>query len=88
MFPVPEASYPAVEICSERSAAGVDLLRVLHIEVRKKDHLEHAVDAVIAVDHVRYTVDQLDDELCDPVSGRGLSAEDDGAGAARPLRLV
>ena len=82
MLPVPEASLPAVEICSERSAAGIDVLAVLDVEVGEEDHLEQRRHAGIAVDHVRDAVDQPDDELGHAVSGGGLAAEDDRAGRA------
>ena len=50
MLPVPEASLPAVEICSDRSAAGIDLLGVLHVEVGEEHHLEPAAHVGVVVD--------------------------------------
>ena len=42
MLPVPDASMPAVEICSDRSAAGHDLFGQADIVVRQEDDLEAA----------------------------------------------
>ena len=72
MFPVPEASMPAVEICSERSAAGIDPLAVLDGEVRKKDDLEAIAHGRIAIDDVADGVDQLDDELGEMIARERL----------------
>ena len=43
MLPVPEASVPAVEICSERSAAGMIRLGQRDAVVGEEDHLEPAL---------------------------------------------
>ena len=40
MLPVPEASLPAVEICSERSAAGISRSASEDVVVRRVDHLQ------------------------------------------------
>ena len=45
MLPVPEASMPAVEICSDRSAAGMIDLGQADIVVGQEHHLQHAVHA-------------------------------------------
>ena len=39
MLPVPDASMPAVEICSDRSAAGIMHLGEADIVVRQEDQL-------------------------------------------------
>jgi hypothetical protein len=51
MLPVPEASVPAVEICSDRSAAGHDHLGQRHAVVGHEHHLEPVADARVVVDH-------------------------------------
>jgi hypothetical protein len=40
MLPVPEASMPAVEICSDRSAAGIMISAKRHIVVGHEHDLE------------------------------------------------
>jgi hypothetical protein len=42
MLPVPDASMPAVEICSDRSARGDDDLGKAHIVVRQEHDLQQA----------------------------------------------
>ena len=79
MLPVPEASLPAVEICSDRSAAGIDALAVGDVEVRQEHDLQPVADLRVAIDHVADRVDQLDDQLGDVIAGRGLAAENEGA---------
>ncbi len=88
MLPVPEASVPAVEICSDRSAAGNDLLGQRHAVVGEEDHLEQVADAGVVVDDVRHGVDQPDDQLGHGVAGGGLAAEDDRARQVRRGRVV
>ena len=88
MLPVPEASLPAVEICSDRSAAGIDVLGVLHVEVREEHDLEPVAHVGVVVDHVGHRVDELDDELGHAVAGRGLAAEDEGARRHVGLRVA
>ena len=63
MLPVPEASLPAVEICSETSAAGIDVLGQRYAVVREKTTSEPVAHARIAVDDLGDRVDELDDEL-------------------------
>ena len=79
MLPVPEASLPAVEICSESSAAGINHLSALHVEVGDEDHAQAIAHRAVGVDGRGHGVNQLDDELGHEVAGRGLAAEDDGA---------
>ena len=88
MLPVPEASLPAREICSERlpaatrSSAGGDAV------VGQEDDLDPAGDVGVGVDHGRDRVDQLDDALGLLVAGRCLRREDDRAGRDRGSRVL
>ena len=79
MLPVPEASVPAVEICSDRSAAGIDVLGGRHVESARKKTLSRPLQTGSLLIASRERMDELDDELGHPVAGRGLAAEDDGA---------
>jgi hypothetical protein len=79
MLPVPEASLPAVEICSDRSAAGIDRAGQLDVEVGQEHDLEPARTSGSALTTARDAVDQLDDQLGHAVAGRRLAAEDEGA---------
>ena len=63
MLPVPEASMPAVEICSERSAAGMIVLGQADIVVGQEHDLEQAAHRRVGVDTPGDVVDQLDDQL-------------------------
>ena len=76
---MPDASLPASEICSERSAAGIDALGQRDVEVGQEHDLQAAAHVRVVVDDARHVVDQLDDQLRHAVAGRGLAAEDDGA---------
>ena len=53
MLPVPRASIPAVEICSERSAAGTMHLGEADVVVRHEHHLQHVAHGRVGVDHPR-----------------------------------
>ena len=88
IFPVPEAFLPAVEICSDRSAARVDVLAVLDVVVRKKDYLDEIPDFGIAIDHFTDRIDKFDDQLSYEVARRGLTAEDEGARRDRECPIV
>ena len=88
MLPVPEASLPAVEICSDRSAAGIDVLRVLDVEVREEHDLEPVAHGRVVVHDVGDGVDELDDQLGHEVAGRGLGAEDERARRHVRLRIA
>ena len=79
MLPVPEASLPAVEICSDRSAAGIDALGVLHAVGRAGRRAGGRSCRGSLLMTSPTLVDELDDELGRHVAGRGLAAEDDGA---------
>ena len=49
MFPVPDASMPAVEICSERSAALTMPFGKRHAVVRRENDLQAVADHGIVV---------------------------------------
>ena len=66
----------------------VDVLAVLDVEIRKKDHLDEIADFGIAIDHLADRVYQLDDQLGHEVAWRCLSAEDECAGRHRECRVV
>ena len=53
MLLVPDASVPAVEICSDTSAAGIGLFRIADVVVLDKHHLHQAVHVRIAVHQFR-----------------------------------
>ena len=76
MLPVPDASMPAVEICSDKSAGRNDRLRQADIVVRDEHDLQQAVHRRVAVDHERHIVDQLDDQFRAVIAGGGLAGED------------
>ena len=88
MLPVPEASLPAVEICSDRVGRGVDVLGVLHVVVGEEDDLQPIAHGGVVVHHVGDRVDQLDDQLGHEVAGRGLGAEDERARRHVGLRIA
>ena len=75
MLPVPEASIPAVEICSDKSLAGTIISAATDIIVRNENDLEKALDRGIVVDHVTDVVDELDDQLGLPVARGGFSGK-------------
>jgi hypothetical protein len=79
MLPVPEASLPAVEICSERSAAGMMLLGERHAVVGQEGDLQLAADARVGVDARADDIDRADDVLREIVAGGRLGAEDKDA---------
>ena len=79
MLPVPEASLPAVEICSERSAAGIDEVRVLDVEVGHEGDPQAGIHRRVGVDRLGHRVDELDDALGHEIAGRSLAAEDERA---------
>ena len=75
MFPVPDASLDAVEICADICCRENDL-RVGHTVILDKYDFQLAVDAAVIVHHLRNGVDQLDRLLCSQVTCSRLSAED------------
>ena len=58
MLPVPEASLPAVEICSDRSAAGKIALAVLDVEVGQEDDPQAVRASRVGVHHLGHRVDR------------------------------
>ena len=46
MLLIPDASYPAVEICSDRSAAGIDPLSLLNVVVGQKYYFKEIASAM------------------------------------------
>ena len=87
MLPVPDASMPAVEICSERSAAGMIDLRQADIVVRHEHDLQLVAHRRIVVHHLRHIVDQLDDQLGALVAGSRPSGEELHSWHPVPCRL-
>jgi hypothetical protein len=49
MLPVPEASFPAVDICSETSEAGISFLSYRDTVVLQHNNFKFATDAGIVV---------------------------------------
>jgi hypothetical protein len=76
MLPVPEASLPAVEICSDRSAAGISRSASADVVVRDEDDLEEGRGHRVGVDLRGHVVGELDDLLGEDVAGGGLARED------------
>jgi hypothetical protein len=63
MLPVPDASMPTVEICSEMFRGGEDALGARHVVVvQEHDFHERACDRVL-VDKTRNFVDERDDRF-------------------------
>ena len=85
MLPVPEASVPAVEICSRQVGGRDDLLGQRHAVVRQEHHLQPAADAGSWLTTSRHVVDQPDDQLGHVVARRRLAGEHHGA--RHPVRL-
>ena len=79
---------PAVEICSDRSAAGMIASAQAHIVVRQEHHPQQVARDRIVVDHLGDVVDQLDDQLRLRVARRRLAGEDLHARHPVPRRLV
>jgi hypothetical protein len=67
---------------------GVDVLRVLHVEVGEEDDLEPVAHGWIGVHRLGNGVDQLDDQLGQEITRRGLGAEDEGARRHVGLRIA
>jgi hypothetical protein len=88
MLPVPDASLPAVEICSERSAAGKYMLRSFDVVVGKEDNLQPIAYSEIVVDECSDGIDQLDDQFRHKIPGRGLAAEDERARGEISVRIA
>jgi hypothetical protein len=80
MLPVPDASLPAREICSEILPGRHHQLVNRDVVVGQEDDLDPAGDVWVGVDHGCDRVDQLDDALGLLVAGRCLRGEDDRAG--------
>jgi hypothetical protein len=53
---------------------------VLDVEVGHEGDAQSGVDLGVGVDRLGHGIDQLDDALGHEVAGRGLAAEDEGAG--------
>ena len=88
MFPVPDASLPAVDICSERSAAGYIFCPFLTYKIREKDHLQAVRCVRVVVYDSRRQGDELDDQFCHEVAGGRLAAEYNGPGRSVDGRIV
>ena len=88
MLPVPDASLPAVEICSERSAAGNDPLGERDAVVGQEGDLELVAHARVGVDLRADGVDRPDDVLRHVVARRGLGREDEDAGLHVERRVL
>ena len=86
---MPEASLPgAVEICSERSAAGIIRCAERDAVVRQEDDLQLVAHARVGVDLFADRVDRLDDALGQFVTGRGLGAENKNAWLHIEVRIL
>ena len=72
---------PAVDICSDRSAAG--MIR----SALDTDHSQPVSGEGIRIDAARDVVDELDDALGHRIAGRGLAGEDDRT-RNEPVRLA
>ena len=83
MLLVPLASYPAVEICSDRSLAGISRWARVTLYSGRNSDLEPPADGRVGVDHRGHVVDQVDDHLGQVVRRRRLAGEED-----RPRRHV
>ena len=62
MFPVPEASLLAVEICSLHPPPQNQLC-IGYPVILDKYHLDFAADGRVIIDHIRHGVDQLDGQF-------------------------
>ncbi len=51
MLLVPLASYPAVEICSDTSAAGINRSGERHVVLRKEQHLDLLAYGRVGIDY-------------------------------------
>ena len=87
MLPVPEASLPAVEICSERSAAGT-MRWARGAIVRKENDFYPVLNALVVVDTIAHRVDSLDDTFGHLVSGRGLGGKDEDSRGDFEIRVL
>jgi hypothetical protein len=76
MLPVPEASLPAVEICSERSTAGYTRSPRLHVVVGQEHHPQPPAHGRVHVHDLGDAHDEADDQLGHGVARRRLAAED------------
>ena len=85
MFPVPEASLPASEICSERSAAGYTLWPSFTLKSGRKTTFRRPLTIGSALTASPTRVNQFDNQLGHAISRRSLAAEDEGSG--RQLRI-
>lgn len=88
MLPVPDASFPAVEICSEIGGRD-DPFGHRDVVIRRVDDLQQVADLRICINNGRHIVDQTYDFLCHRIARRGLAAEDRTRGtgfATVPLR--
>ena len=66
---------PAVEICSERSAAGMIIFCTGDVVIFDEDDVELLVDSGVAVDFARDAADELDDIFGDCIAGSGFSCK-------------
>ncbi len=77
MLPVPEASVPAMEICWERSAAGMIFsARVTGSLAGKR--LDGLPEFGFPLDPIANGSNKLDDQFCHEVAGSGFSCEEEG----------
>jgi len=63
MLPVPEASIPAMEICSLRSAAGIINCRQRDAIVGQEGNLDQVFCLLVIVHYFSHAVNELDDLL-------------------------
>lgn len=60
MLPVPEASFPAMEICSDTSAAGM-IFSARSGDNPAECHLQAIFHGFVVIDHIRHVVDSVND---------------------------
>jgi hypothetical protein len=78
MFPVPDASLPAVEICSLTSAAGNRSWPRGDIVVFQEQDPHLLADPAVVIDQAGHDVDELDGLLGFPIAGGRLAAKEEG----------
>ena len=75
MFPVPDASIPAVADLLAQIRRRDDLFRQAHIVVRQENHLQPTRNRRILVDHLPHIMRQPDNQLRHPIPRRRLPRE-------------
>ena len=75
MLPVPEASNPAVEICSDRSAAGMIFFSLRDAVIGQKYHPQLSMDLRFTVGFCGHGIDQLDDQFSLMIGRGGLAGK-------------